>query len=70
MTEKQKRPVKFLFQIPRGKEDRWKFYREILAEFNIEPTARIWNLIEDDIDKLFTVVEIIQKEKVKKDEHN
>jgi hypothetical protein len=55
MKDKSK---KFIFTVPREKEGEWLFYRKILAEFNIQATERIWDLIEQDIDHFIEIAKL------------
>ncbi len=68
MTQKQK-AVKFIFQVPRGKEDKWRLYRKVLLEFQKEPSSRLWMLIEEDLDRFMEVAElVIRKQENRKNE--
>lgn len=64
----QRKPVRFIFTIPQGKEDKWRLYRKILSEFNLEPTERIWGMVESDIDKFMEVAELVIKNKGDREE--
>jgi hypothetical protein len=66
MTEKEKQD-RFLLYIPKGQEERFRLYKKIAKELGKSVNDRIWMLIEEDEEKLFSILKTL-KEEVKTDE--
>jgi hypothetical protein len=65
MTEKRNAD-KFLLYVPKGQEEKFRLYKKIAKELGKSVNDRIWMLIEEDEQKLFTILKTL-KEEVKTD---
>ncbi len=66
MTEKTKQD-RFLLYIPKGQKEKFRLYKKIAKELGKSVNDRIWMLIEEDEEKLFSILKTLKTE-VKKDE--
>jgi len=61
MTEKTKGD-RFLLVVPKGQEERFRLYKKIAKELGKSVNERIWQLIEEDEEKLFSILKTLEKE--------
>ena len=69
MTQKTKR-LTFLIAIPKGEESKFLAYKKMCRELDKSINGHIWGLINQDAERLFVLMEILEKEKIGDKEKN
>jgi hypothetical protein len=63
---KEKQTV-FPLYIPKGKEKEFELYKKVVRELGLTVNARIWSMVQSDMETVIAVIESIMKKEKKKE---